>query len=162
MLYGVKWYILLLLGCFSDIKDQVSRSGQTVWPSSADQNRTISSINAIQLKLNQFCYWWRMPSAQTLQVNCLKPTRVRQLVSNVGALSSRVHADKAVANWWPCSKMFSYWSAWLVHCGSQGLWDFCIVVWSFMMSDQIEWLSWFSAFSAGLATLTQVGYLWML
>ena len=46
VLYGVKWYVLLLLGCyFSDTKDPVASSDQTVWPSSADQNRLMSSIN---------------------------------------------------------------------------------------------------------------------
>ena len=54
MLYGVKWYVLLLLGCFSDITDQVQRSDQTVWLSSADQNRSISSINVIKWKSTNF------------------------------------------------------------------------------------------------------------
>ena len=48
--YGVKWHVLLLIGCYcSDTNDLVLSSGQAVGPSSADQNRVISSIKISKL-----------------------------------------------------------------------------------------------------------------
>ena len=84
---GLNDSVLLLLGCyFSDTKDPVPSSDQTVWPSFC-RSKQIDVFNKCwQMKLNHLCYWWRMPSAQTLQINCHKPSLCnicRQIYINV-------------------------------------------------------------------------------